>query len=148
MPTKVPLHDKDGSQIEVAAERVSANGVTFPWEYNPHRTRLWVLGNEYGPMGAVWADSMEEAFDELVDADLAAGILMDEDDAIAAEEEMGNEVTRLGNAGEPVELSNAWAWEAKFDLGRDCKVLCAFAEARGSNADTLDDFYKANAKRA
>lgn len=24
--------------------------MTFPWEYNPHNVRLWVIGHEYGPV--------------------------------------------------------------------------------------------------
>ncbi len=82
-------------------------------------------------MGAVWADCEQDAFDELVDADLAGGILIDEADA-------DEETARLGNAGEPCNMDYAWIQVVHLDTARDCKLLCRFAEARGANQTTLD----------
>lgn len=41
--------------IEMEPERVLCNNVILPGEYNPHHVRLWIIGNEFGSMGAVWA---------------------------------------------------------------------------------------------
>ncbi len=86
-------------------------------------------------MGAVWADCEQDAFDELVDADLGGGLLVADADADEDEDE---ECVRLGNAGEPANLDYAWIQLVHFDTARDCELLCRFAEARGANQDTLD----------
>jgi hypothetical protein len=118
-------------EVEIEAARVLCNDITLPGEFNPHNTRLWVIGNEYGVLGAVWADCEQEALDELVDADLGAGLLIDEKDA-------DEDSARLGNAGEPACLDNAWLAEVEFQPTRDLAVLLRFAEARGAGEDTLD----------
>ena len=123
----------DGREVEVDAKRVLTNDVTFQWESNPHNVRLWLIGNEYGVMGAVWADCEQDALDELVDADLGAGILIDESDA-------DEECARLGNAGEPACLDNCRLEAVDLDKQTQ-RLLCAFAEARGAEADTLYDYF-------
>jgi hypothetical protein len=135
MPNKIKLYGRGEGRhgFEVDPARVLLNDVTLPWDvgYGHRGVHLWVLGNEYGAMGAVWADSMDGAFDELVDADLAGGILIDEEDA-------DDETARLGNAGEPADLTNAWAEQVEFKPERDYKLLAAFAEGRGAGYDTLE----------
>lgn len=115
---------------EIESERVLANDVIFPGEFNPHDVRLWVIGNEFGALGAVWASECD-AFDVLCDEGLSAGLMIDEPDD-------DEEFVRLGNAGEPHDLSNAWIAEVSFDLARDWQTLCRFAEARGGCYSTLD----------
>jgi hypothetical protein len=124
-------------EVEVDVDRIMANDVVLPWERGG--VDLWVVGAEFGPMGAVWAKSIEDALDEIVDQDLGAGILVDQDDVTEEDEE---HLAHLGNAGEWADLTSAWAGIVKFDLAQDCKLLCAFAEARGAGADRIDDFIR------
>ena len=126
-----PFNCKPACEVELADDHVLCNNVIFPWEFNPHKVRLFVIGNEFGAMGAVWADCESDAFDELVDADLGGGILIDEADA-------DDESARLGNAGEPANLDYAWIQCVRLDEKLDCRLMVKFAEARGQAADTLD----------
>lgn len=126
-----PFNCLPARSVELEPERILCNDIVLPWENHPHKVRLWVIGNEFGALGAVWADCEQDAFDELVDADLGQSLLVDEADA-------DEECARLGNAGEPANLDNAWIQNVHWDKTRDCELLCRFAEARGSCADTLD----------
>ncbi len=142
MKTTISLEPVDGRpfyyhparEVELDLDRIRVNnlGPTLPGEYNPHNVRLFVVGNEYGVMGAVWAESESDALDELVDADLGAGILIDEADA---EEDS----PRLGNAGEPADLDHAWLQPVRLDWNLDGRLLAAFAEVRASGGNSLDD---------
>ena len=119
--------------VELEAERILCNDIVLPGEHHPHNVRLWVIGNEYGALGAVWADCEQDALDELVDAGLGDGLLVDEKDA--------EDCARLGNAGEPADLDSAWLApvEWQWENGRDVALLLKLAEARGANVSTLDD---------
>jgi hypothetical protein len=117
--------------VEMEAERILCNDVTLPTE-TKSSVRLWVAGNEYGALGAVWADCEQDALDELVDAGLGDGLLIDEKD-------VNEETTRLGNASKPCNLDNAWLAPVQWDYTRDIILLLKLAEAKGSNADTLAD---------
>jgi len=119
-------------EIELDAERVLANNPVFPGEYNPHNVRLWIIGNEFGALGAVWADCKQDAFDTLVDEGLGGGLLIDEKDA-------DEDCDRLGNAGEPANLDNAWICTVRLTWRDDAKLIAAFAEARGAGVENLDD---------
>jgi hypothetical protein len=133
---ELPL-GKRGS-VSVEAKRILCNNVIFKGEYNPHNVRLWVCMNEYGPMGAVWATGIQEALDELVDQDLAHGILVDEKTLKDLTPEEEDELAHLGNAGEACDLSNTAVEPVVFDPARDWLLLCKFAEARGAGHDNLD----------
>lgn len=126
-----PFNCLPARSVELEDERILCNDVSLPWERHPHNMRLWVIGNEFGALGAVWASNEQDAFDELVDADLGDGLLIDEADA-------DEECARLGNAGEPANLDNAWIQLVRLDPAQDCRLLCRFAEARGANQYTLD----------
>lgn len=126
-----PFNCLPAREIELPPERIRCNDVVLPWEYHPHKMRLWVIGNEYGALGAVWASHEQDALDELVDSDLGAGLLIDEADA-------DEDSARLGNAGEPANLDNAWL--QVVDLAKCApQTLCLFAEARGNGSSTLDN---------
>lgn len=126
-----PFNCLPARSIELKPERILANNVTFDGEYNPHNTRLFVIGNEFGALGAVWADCDQDALDELVDAGLGNGLLVDEADA-------DEDCARLGNAGEPANLDYAWIQTVDFQPARDWRLMVAFAEARGAAQTTLD----------
>jgi hypothetical protein len=121
----------DGGTLDLSDDRIVLNYVILPWEYNPHNVRLWVICNEYGALGAVWASHEQDALDALIDNDLGAGILIDEADA-------DDESPRLGNAGEPCNLDYCQMSVVRLDDTKDCRLLCRIAEARGANRDTLD----------
>jgi len=136
--SKVKLTTASG-EYEVDPERIATNEVTLPGEGMYRKAKLWVIGNEFGPMGAVWATNEQDALDELVDQDLGAGILVDEDSLASMSEEEQEELAHLGNASEPADLSYAWLHEVKFEPARDWYLLCKLAEARGAGADRLSD---------
>ena len=137
MNSKYTLHTRainggpSAGEFELPCERILCNNVTFPGDYNPHKVRLFVIGNEFGALGAVWADCEQDALDELVDSGLGDGLLIEESDA-------DENSSRLGNAGEPADLDNVWLREAAFEPARDWKLMIALADARGANQTTLD----------
>jgi len=118
-------------EVELKPEQILCNDVHLPDDsFNPHNVRLWVIGNEYGPMGAVWASNEGDAIDELIDQGLADGILIDEKDA-------DDETPRGGNAGEPYNQDYLWMGEVDWDIQRDYLILFKLAEAKGGCLDHL-----------
>ena len=128
-----PFNCQPAREIELEAERVLCNDVRLPGEHHPYNLRLWVIGNEFGALGAVWATCEQDALDELVDAGLGDGLLVEPHD-----DDDRQELSYLGNAGEPADLDNAWMQTVAFDPARDWQLLCRFAEARGAGAKSLD----------
>jgi hypothetical protein len=142
----IPLGDNRSVYLDL--DHVLANEVVLPGDRYPRKRRLWVVVNEYGALGAVFADDMQEALDVLVDADLGKGLLVDEDYLKGLGEEERENLAYLGNAGEPADLSNVDVIPVPFDLtdrhGPEMKaatlrLLLRLAEARGAGADTLAD---------
>ena len=119
-----------GQQIDIQDELILCNDVTLPWEYNPHNTRLWLIYNEYGPLGVIWANHEQDALDAIVDAGLGNSLLIEESDAT-------DDSPRLGNACEPANLDYCAITPIRLDPAKDCRLLCHFAEARGANRDNL-----------
>jgi hypothetical protein len=132
---KYTLHLKRNSThlptVELDGERILTNDIHFAGDFNPHNVKLWVIGNEYGAMGAVWADCEQDALDELVDSGLGDGLLIEEKDAT-------EDSDRLGNAGEPADLDYVWMAEVEFDPACDIKTMLKLAEAKGACEDNLD----------
>lgn len=136
-----PFNCAPAREIELDADRIATTadscGIRFPWESHPYNVRLFVIGNEYGACGAVWASNEQDAFDELCDRGLSAGLMLDEEDVAKMDDDERESVTGLGNAGEPHNLDNAWIQVVAFDAARDIKLIVALAEARGANASLL-----------
>lgn len=130
MTQNTTLTTVNGREIEMDSERILTNDVTMPWEYNPHNVRLWIVCNEYGALGAVWAGNEQDALDTLVDENLGDGLLVDEADA-------DEECAHLGNAGEPANLDNVGLDVVRLDENLDARLMCAFCEARGGGRDNL-----------
>ena len=78
MPKKTTLPLKRGT-VDVKDEDILCNDVILPGEYNPHHKRLWVIGDVYGVLRALWADNEQDALDELIDRDMGASLLVDKD---------------------------------------------------------------------
>ena len=137
LPTDPHYHN----EVLLEPEKILCNDVQLPGE--PHRghTKLWVVFNAHGAMGAVWAGDVEEALDVLVDADLAQGILCDADTLTSMTESEQEGLTPLGNNGQLADLTDVQVVEVKWNPSRekDLSLLLKFAEARGAGADTLDD---------
>jgi hypothetical protein len=130
--------------LDMKPEEILTNDVTFPWEHHHHTTRLWIIGNEFGAIAAVWASCEQYALDEACDAGLTAGLSTstteEELDAMTEEErdEWEETITRLGNAGEPHDLTYLWMQEA--DLHETpVQTIAALAEARGAMASDLSE---------
>ena len=138
--TKLTLKTARHGLLELEPERILCNDVHLPFgtrAFNPHNVRLWVVGNEYGAMGAVWAGCEQDALDELVDAGLGDALLITAEDEARMEQAEREELAHLGNAGESADLTNCWM--ATVDLAGDVPLMLLFAEARGANVDALGD---------
>lgn len=145
MKTKLSLLPLNGGafnclparEIEIESERVLCNNVIFPGEFNPHNVRLWVIGNEFGALCAVWASHEQDAMDEAVDANLLDSLQIDSADYEAMTQDERDDCAHLGNASEPFDLTNAWMQIVRFDRSLDFDLFLEFAEARGACSDTL-----------
>ena len=133
---KTTLICTGGQEYEIDDKRILCNDVALPHDRGAnYGNRLWIICNEFGAMGAVWARNEQDALDELVDKDLGAGILITDP---TQEDYANEEYTGLGNAGEPCDLSNCRLSAVDF-TNIPIATYARFAEARGSGADTLDD---------
>lgn len=134
-----PFHCLPAREIELENEKILCNNVVLPWGFNPHSVRLYVIGNEFGALGAIWADCDQEAFDILVDESLGESLLVSAEDQEKADESEREEWAHLGNAGEPCDLTNVWVQLVRLEPTLDCQLLCAFAYADGAGQTTLDN---------
>jgi hypothetical protein len=136
---KFRLFTSPGSMsVAVDADRILTNDVVFDHESNPGKTRLWLCANAHGPMGAVWANSAEDALDKLVDNELAGGILVDPEDVAKMGEEEREHFAFLGNHGEACNLDDTYVEAVTMIPDRDYKLMLKLAEARGAGHDNLD----------
>ena len=136
---KFRLFTTPGSMsIAVDADHILTNDVVFDGESNPRKTRLWLCANSHGPMGAVWADNMEDALNELVDNELAGGILVGPEDVAKMDDEERSRFALLGNAGEPCNLDDTYVEAVSMIPDRDIKLMLKLAEARGAGHNNLD----------
>ncbi len=130
-------------EIELEGERIRMDCAdATPCIYPGHHgnASLYVVGNEHGALGAVWCSHEGDAIDALVDADLAAALLIDEETLEGMSEEEREGVHFAGNAGEAVDLDHAWIQRVHIDGARDWRLIAAMAEATGAGADTLVDY--------
>ena len=123
------------SSVELEGDSILLNDVNLPEHiehtFNPYNVKLWVIGNEYGALCAVWGSSEQEALDEAVDAGLLDS-LMDE------EQDYDNEdLTPLGNASELFDLNSVWMGEVEFDAARDIKLIVTLVRESAEGKDTL-----------
>lgn len=126
-----PFNCAPGREIELDDERILCNDVYLPHDTVQMRSSyLWVIGNEYGCLCAVWAAHEQDAMDAACDAGLLGGLAIEEADA-------NEDTARLGNAGEPHDLSNAWMQTVRLNGPDDWELIARFAEARGEGAETL-----------
>jgi len=135
--SKGGLFNRPAQAFELEVEKILANHVIFANEFNPHNVRLWIVGNEYGAMFALWAGNEQDALDTACDENLMESFLVDDTVELATYEEEGVDLTPLGNAGELHNLESLWMREVELSPARDCPLMLAFAEARGGCYETL-----------
>ncbi len=142
-----PFNNLPAREVELETDRILCNDVIFPWEYNPHNVCLWIVGNEFGVLGAAWGNE-QDALDEMADADLLSSCANDEEhaDHLADDRHSECECTFLGNASEPYYLVNVWM--QRVDLNamdkKDCVIL---ADARGRGQTTVYAYAELCGKR-
>ena len=133
--SSIHIMRQHGDTVEIPYERCLCNNVIFGDEFNPHKVKPWIIGNEYGVLCLVWGDCEQDALDAACDGDMLAGLAIDEKDALEKEEKYGGEgVMRLGNASEPFDSTYAWIEAVRLTAIQE---RC-FSEARGANQTTLD----------
>lgn len=124
--------------VELEAYAILSNDVIFPWESNINKVNLYVAGNEFGPLGAAWADNENNALDELCDAGLLESFLMSREEIEEGEKDGNENWNYLGNSNHPANLDHMWIQTVKLDGPRDWELIASLAEARGACADNLD----------
>ncbi len=94
------------------ADVVNSDDYIPQGEFNPHNVRPWLIHNEYGTLAIVYADNEQDALDEAVDADKLDSCLIPEEELVVnehgedvADHGDGEVASRLGNAGEPFDLT-------------------------------------------
>jgi hypothetical protein len=128
-------NDKRGNwEAEVDDNAFMLNDVIFPWEFNPNRVRLWIITDEYGPIGAVWG-SEHDALDIAADLGILDAHQIDDTTEITDEED----VCRLGNASEPFDIDYVRMFKVNFDV-QPLSFIAKIAEARGKCIDHLGEF--------
>lgn len=121
---------------EIPPHLILCNNVTFPWE-NPNKVVLHIISNKNGVLGAVWAETVNEALKILVDEGLGNALLLPKDKA-------PYDAPKLGFFEDPADLSDVVIDVAAFCVGasitpEQVKLLCLFAEARGAAIESLSD---------
>ena len=135
----LPLDLGGREYVDVDTKRVLCNDVILPGERNPKQVELWLISSVYGPMGAVWASSLEGAIDILADADLAKAILVDPADIRNLNDSELEQFAYIGNNGLPADLSQVAAAPIPLMMPSSKELLNRFARARDAGADTLAD---------
>lgn len=131
-PSNLPARSVDLKDDRIA---VTGSDCTLDLPGQQGTGRLWVIGNEFGALGAVVARHEQGAFDELCDKGLSRGLACDEPE----NEDESESVARLGNAGEPHDLTNAWIQQVHLDPARDIELIVALARADGACVNMLSE---------
>jgi hypothetical protein len=133
-----PFHCRPAGEWELDEDRILCNDIRLPSDRTNYRNvRLWVVGNEFGPLCAVWASCEQDALDAMVDEGMGNSFLVDINDVCAATDEQREEWAQLGNAGEYADLTHCWLSPVELRGDRDLELVVAFAEARGAGQTTL-----------
>jgi len=131
------LYAEDGYTYELDGENILVNDwPVLPGERHPHNLRLWLIGNEFGPVVALWACNEQEAFDTMLDHNYEQ-FLVDEKDV--EDDPDGDKYTYLGNASEPCNLDYSWIKHVRLEKDRDFELCMKFAVARAMCLDNLGE---------
>jgi len=96
-------------QVKIGEFFFPPKRVLIRW-LDPGYSKLYVIGNEYGALCAVWQRNEQDALDEAWNADLLKGLAIDEKyyKELIAEYGDNAPVMYLGNASEPADAEHAW----------------------------------------
>jgi hypothetical protein len=101
--TRIPI---DANTYYFKDQVVNPDEYIAPGGFNPHNMRPWLICNEFGPLAIVYAYHEQDALDEMVDSDrLDSCLLSPEDEKERTSPDGEEEFSRLGNAGEPFDLT-------------------------------------------
>ena len=131
-----PFNCRPAHDVELEDEKILCNNVVFPHEFNPHNVRLFVIGNEFGAIAALWGCE-HEILDDACDAGLMDSFAVSSEDYAKYDEAEREDCTLLGNASEPFDLTNAWMQAVRLDPAKDFALYLRFAEARGQASTSL-----------
>jgi hypothetical protein len=125
---------------KVRADRFLLNDVCLPWESGAttYGIRPWIIGNEMGPSCVVWARSIGDALDEAADSGFLDADLVDMDEYLEMTEAEQGDYSCLGSASEPYQAWYWWYRDAWLEY-QPTELLCLISEARGADADTLEE---------
>ena len=132
-----PFHCAPAREVELDDDKILCNNVVLPWGFTPHFVRFWVIGNEFGPLCAVWADCEQDALDEAVDGNLLDSLQVDPAEFAQMPEDERDGFAHLGNASEPFDLTSVWVQTVRLSPEKDCQLLCALAYASGGGHKTI-----------
>jgi hypothetical protein len=121
-----------GQAYEIDANRILANDVILPGEYNPH-IYPWLVISLYGPCGIAWARDIGDAIDEIVDAGLGKAFEL-QDTSNQTDED---ECAFCGNDSRPCDLTNVRAFELALTIPENAHLIPLFKVAR-DGSPTLD----------
>lgn len=111
---KINLNTKSHGIVSLDGADILTNDVQFPFSYNPHNVKLYIIGNEFGAIVALWASNEQDALDEMVDNNYEQ-FLISPVDFDAMREDEKEDCSFLGNASEPCNLDYAWIDEVVID---------------------------------
>lgn len=96
------------NEIEFSADDVVNIDDWIPHgDYNPHNVRPWLLHDQGFVIAVVFADSLQDALDEAVDAGKMDRYLIDGEANLSDyEDEDEDGISYLGNAGEPFDIES------------------------------------------
>lgn len=121
---------------EIDASLILCNAVNLPRNIDAstscfNTASLYAIGHQFGAVCAVWADNVQDALDNAVDANML--------DCFLAEEQNYEDesLTSLGNASELFDLSEVWMAEVKWDATRDIQLIVALVRASEAGDDNL-----------
>ena len=137
--SKINLNTKSHGILSLNGADILTNDVFFPFSYNPHNVKLYIIGNEFGAIVALWASNEREALDEMVDNNYEQ-LLISPVDFDAMREDEKEDCSFLGNASEPCNLDYAWVDEAIINPADSdgLKLMLSLALACERQEDTLD----------
>lgn len=123
----------------IKEDMVFCDNFIRPFAYNPHNVKLWIFGNEYGAICAIWASCEQNALDAMLDNGLEHFLVSASDYETMSEEEKES-LCYLGNASEPCDLTYAWceSWVCDLNNKNDFDIIAKFIIAEDRSEDTLD----------
>ena len=135
--------------VMLEAKDIICNDVNLPKEFdevsnfNPYNIRLWVIGNEYGAVCAIFASHEQDALDNACDANAMESFLVTNEEDLKEYHShdagvTGPDYAALGNASELHDLNNCWIAEVDLQANRDIMFIVKLARASEGGHNNLD----------